>query len=75
LPVDRLAFHDLFFASQLPFGAWPRIANDQRHPGGLNNLFFDGHAETFSLHKVDIGWPSSLGMRLRWFARVGRNLL
>jgi prepilin-type processing-associated H-X9-DG protein/prepilin-type N-terminal cleavage/methylation domain-containing protein len=64
------ALHDVFFASQLPFGAYPRIANDLRHPGGVNTLFFDGHAETIPHARMDIGWPNPLGRRVRWFTIV-----
>ncbi len=63
-------FHHFFLTSMLPFGARPRIANDQRHPGGINALFFDGHARTMPLRLVDPGWPRSLGLRLRWFTTV-----
>jgi prepilin-type processing-associated H-X9-DG protein/prepilin-type N-terminal cleavage/methylation domain-containing protein len=59
--------HDVFFTSQLPFGAFPRIASDARHPGGINALFFDGHAETMDHHRMDAGWPNPLSRRLRWF--------
>jgi prepilin-type processing-associated H-X9-DG protein/prepilin-type N-terminal cleavage/methylation domain-containing protein len=65
--------HDLFFTSQLPFGAFPRIANDVRHPGGLNALFFDGHAETMAHHRMDVGWPNPLSRRLRWFTVMPRG--
>src|SRR5262245_31169426 len=61
-------FNHIFVTSQLPFGAFPRAANDQRHPGGLNNLFFDGSARTMQLKKIDAGWPNSLGLRLQHFA-------
>jgi prepilin-type processing-associated H-X9-DG protein/prepilin-type N-terminal cleavage/methylation domain-containing protein len=60
-------FHHVFLASQLPFGGRPRMANDQRHPGGINALFFDGHAENMDLHYMDPGWPNPLDRRLRWF--------
>ncbi|MCP5110322.1 MAG: hypothetical protein GY953_05760, partial [bacterium] len=48
LLTNNLRFHDLFFTSQLPFGAYPRVANDKRHPGGINAMFFDGHARTLN---------------------------
>ena len=67
LKVRDPTLHDVFFTSQLPFGAFPRIANDLRHPGGINALFFDGHAETMPHHRMDIGWSNPIGQRLRWF--------
>ena len=60
-------FHHVFLASQLPFGNHPRMANDQRHPGGINGLFFDGHAETKDLHQIDVGYPNFRDKRLRYF--------
>jgi prepilin-type N-terminal cleavage/methylation domain-containing protein/prepilin-type processing-associated H-X9-DG protein len=66
--LPEFRFHHFFLTSMLPFGAFPRIANDQRHPGGLNSLFFDGSGRTMSLQKMDPGWPNSLGLRLRQFA-------
>ena len=62
--------HDLFFTSQLPFGAFPRSGDDGRHPGGINTLFFDGHVDTLGHTALDSGWPDSLGQRLRWFTTV-----
>jgi prepilin-type processing-associated H-X9-DG protein/prepilin-type N-terminal cleavage/methylation domain-containing protein len=62
--------HDVFFTSQLPFGAFPRIAGDTRHPAGINALFFDGHAETMDHHRMDAGWPNPLSRRLRWFTTM-----
>ncbi len=67
---DDYTFHHFFLTSQLPFGSRPRIASDQRHPGGINALFFDGHAKTLRLKTVDPGWPNSLGLRLGLFTRV-----
>lgn len=64
---DDFTFHHFFLASQLPFGAYPRIASDQRHPGGINALFFDFHARTLPLRTIDPGWPTPLGMRLSLF--------
>ncbi|MCH7872444.1 MAG: type II secretion system protein [Planctomycetes bacterium] len=67
MPTNHLIYHDVFYGSQLPFSALPRVANDRRHPGGLNNVFFDGHVESMSFPRMDAGWPKSLGIRLRWF--------
>lgn len=57
-----------FLASHLPFGLHPRIANDLRHPGGINSLFFDGHAATMRHDKFDPGFPRSLSLRMRYVA-------
>jgi prepilin-type N-terminal cleavage/methylation domain-containing protein/prepilin-type processing-associated H-X9-DG protein len=70
LEVNELRFHHFFLTSQLPFGAFPRIASDRRHPGGLNAMFLDGHVEKMTLTKMDSGWPNTLGHRLRFFATV-----
>jgi prepilin-type processing-associated H-X9-DG protein/prepilin-type N-terminal cleavage/methylation domain-containing protein len=64
---EGLRFHHVFLGSQLPFGGKPRMANDQRHPGGINALFFDGHGENMDFHYIDPGWPNPLSRRLRWF--------
>ncbi len=59
--------HDTFLTSQLPFGAFPRMSNDDRHPGGTNAMFFDGHAVNMSFKHLDVGWPNPIGQRLRYF--------
>ncbi len=64
---DGPRYHHVFLASQLPFAAMPRIANDQRHPGGINALFFDGHAQTMDLHQMDVAYPNTLDKRLKYF--------
>ncbi len=61
-------FHHFFTGSHLPYAGTPRIASDKRHSGGLNALFFDGHADTLSPNEIDPGWPNSLALRLRWFS-------
>jgi prepilin-type N-terminal cleavage/methylation domain-containing protein/prepilin-type processing-associated H-X9-DG protein len=67
-PINcNLRFFTFFFTSHLPFAGKPRIANDQRHPGGINALFFDSHARTMDLHQLDVGYPQPLSKRLRWF--------
>jgi len=63
-------FHHFFICEQLPFGGRPRIANDQRHPGGINALFFDGHSQTMELHQIDVGYPNLLDKRLKWFTVI-----
>jgi len=60
-------FHHFFLGLHLPLAGTPRIANDQRHPAGLNALFFDGHADTMEIHQLDPGWPNTLDKRLKWF--------
>ena len=65
--VEGPRFHHFFLASQLPLGGLPRVANDQRHPNGLNALFFDGHVQTMDHHSIDAAWPNPLSFRLRWF--------
>lgn len=69
LPGDRIQFrfNHFFYSNQLPFGLYPRIANDVRHPGGLNAMFFDGHVRRMSLNTMDPGWPTPLEDRLLWF--------
>ncbi len=67
LPHNTLLYHDTFYTHQLPFASAPRIANDQRHPGGITNIFFDGHAEVMTLTRTDARWPYSHGIRLKWF--------
>ena len=74
LPRNELRYHDLFFTSHLPFAAWPRVGNDRRHPGGVNSLFFDGHAATMSHKKMDSGFGRSIGLRLHWFAPTVEEL-
>jgi prepilin-type N-terminal cleavage/methylation domain-containing protein/prepilin-type processing-associated H-X9-DG protein len=72
LPWFREAcrFHHVFLLSQLPFGGHPRIANDQRHPNGIDVSFFDGHVRNMDLHEIDLGWPNTLDKRLRWFTAM-----
>jgi len=62
-----LRFHTVFLTSQLPFGGLPRIANDQRHPAGLNTVFFDGHGKTMAHHDIDVAYPNTIDKRLKWF--------
>lgn len=71
--LPEFRFHHFFLTSQLPFGAFPRVANDERHPGGLNALFFDGSARTIRLKTLDPGWPNTLAMRLKHFAVPPEN--
>lgn len=64
----ELRYHSVFLTSQMPFGVYPRIANDRRHPGGINNLFWDGSGHTLSVASLDTGYGTSIGLRIRWFA-------
>lgn len=63
-------YNHIFLTSHLPFGGIPRMASDQRHPGGLVSMFFDGHAKTMPLKAIDPGYPTPVGQRLRYFTRV-----
>lgn len=56
---------DLFSLRHLPFANTPRVANDQRHPGGVTAVYFDGHAIPQSPLSIDPGWPAPFGDRLR----------
>jgi prepilin-type N-terminal cleavage/methylation domain-containing protein/prepilin-type processing-associated H-X9-DG protein len=73
MPSADFILHDVFFTSQLPFGAFPRIANDARHLGFVNALFFDGHVEAMSFKRMDAGWPLKHQFRLRWFTGLERG--
>lgn len=73
LPVNELRFHHFFYTSQLPFGRFPRTANDRRHPGGLTALFYDGHAVAMRHEKMDVGWPNDISLRLQWFTTMPPN--
>ena len=75
VPTRIFVLHDAFLTSQLPFGAFPRISNDKRHPGGVNTLMFDGHVETMAFTRRDSGWPNPLADRLRWFTIVPPEIL
>lgn len=65
-------FQHFFLASHLPQAGNPRIGYDRgsrtRHPGGVNNMFFDGHAETLDLSQMDPGFPNSMAIRLQRFS-------
>lgn len=64
---QSIRFHHFFYTSQLPFGYRPRMANDARHMNQINTLFFDGHAESMSFHRLDPGWPRDRYIRLGLF--------
>ncbi|MCG3126893.1 MAG: hypothetical protein CHACPFDD_01748 [Phycisphaerae bacterium] len=70
IDTDNATLHDVFFTSQLPYGAYPRMANDKRHPAGANVLFFDGSVRLMTYSEVDAGWPNPLAIRLKWFTAV-----
>lgn len=63
-------FHHVFLTSHLPFGGYPRASYDQRHPGGMDCLFYDGHVKTLPLKSIDCGYPNPIGQRLRWWTPV-----
>ena len=70
LPTDDLSYHDCFLSSHLPLGTAPRMSNDQRHPGGINALFFDFHAANLPIKRLDPGYPYPIEDRLRYFTIV-----
>mgnify|MGYP001331251502 CR=1 FL=1 len=72
--VTTPRFHHFFLGSMLPFAGRPRIADDKRHPGGIVLQFFDGHANRVPVSQVDVGWPKSLGQRMRYFSILGPDL-
>ncbi len=65
LPADKAHFYDVFYASQLPFAASPRVSNDYRHRRGITAAFFDGSARLVPFKEMDPGYPLELGLRLR----------
>ncbi len=65
LPADKAHFYDVFYASQLPFAAWPRVSNDYRHQSGITAGFFDGSARLVPFKEMDAGYPLELDLRLR----------
>lgn len=67
---EEIRFHSTFLTSQLPFGLYPRVASDRRHPGGLASVFWDGSGQTLALTRMDAGFGKSLGLRLRYFTVV-----
>jgi len=71
MPTDTVQLHDLFYSSQLPRASFPRVANDMRHPGGVNALFFDTHVERIPLSTLDAGQLRPRAIRLRWFTIDG----
>lgn len=70
LLTNNLGFHDTWATSQLPWGAFPRMSDDKRHPGGINAAFFDGSARTMGFTVIDVGWPEKQQFRLKWFTVV-----
>lgn len=70
LPTDDVGFHDTWVTSHLPWGFFPRMSDDKRHPGGVNAAFFDGSARTMGFSVIDVGWPEKQQFRLKWFTVV-----
>lgn len=64
---DFSALTNLFQPDHLPLGAWPRVANDQRHPRGITAMFYDGHAAVQPIHDLDPGAGHTLRDRMRRF--------
>jgi len=70
LKWSDFAFHHFFLAQHLSTGTRPRMAADERHPGGVTGLFFDGHADAKPPRVWSPGWPCPLGFQLRWFSVI-----
>lgn len=56
---------NLFVPDHIPLGGAPRVANDQRHPGGITALFFDNHAVSKPVRWYDPGPGNSVPDRMR----------
>lgn len=69
-----LHFHHFFLGKHLPRAGQARIASDQRHPGGLNASFFDGHVETLELDQMDAGYGTPYQQRLKYLTWVPAEL-
>jgi len=69
---QNFRFNHFFLTSHLPFAGEPRVAQRSRHSGGVNCLFFDGHAQTLAPNQIDPGWPNSQALRLKWFTDTSR---
>ena len=64
---DWAELTDLFLPDHVPFGGAPRVANDERHPGGIGSLFFDGHSRVYSPRRIDPGPPGAVLDRIARF--------
>ena len=72
--IVGVRFNTMFLTSHLSFSSKPRMGEDNRHPGGLNNTFFDGHVKALNTHKLDPGCEQTdLGTRLTLFTSMGEN--
>ena len=71
---NEFLFYTFFTGTHMPFAGNPRMVNDRRHPGGANALFFDGHADTLRLERIDPGWPNPLSLRIQLLAPFGRSV-
>ncbi|GMU82758.1 MAG: prepilin-type N-terminal cleavage/methylation domain-containing protein [Phycisphaerales bacterium] len=60
-------YTDVFIANHMPLALQPRIANDDRHPGGITAMYFDGRGAIQKLRKIDPGAPYTLRDRIRKF--------
>jgi len=74
-----MLFHHFFAGTHLPYAGEPRMATDQRHPGGINALFFDGHTRTMELHQIDCAYDglgdfANYTKRLRYITHVDPSL-
>lgn len=64
-----IRFYSVFLAYQLNHGGFPRVAEDWRHPGGLNALFFDGRVKPLPPIEMDPGCEVPLHNRIGLFSR------
>ena len=68
--IVGLRYNTMFLTSHLSFSSKPRMGEDNRHPGGLNNTFFDGHVKALNTHKMDPGCEFDLDDRLTLFTSM-----
>lgn len=59
-------FHHFFLGAHLPNAGEPRIAQDERHPGGLNTAFFDGSVRTLAVLEMDPGQGTN---DIQWYLK------
>lgn len=67
-------FHHFFLGKHLPRAGESRIASDEKHPAGLNCLFFDGHTRVLSLDEMDPGYGNPYRFRLQYITWIPEDL-